>query len=69
MESQTMVGDLAVCRHIAIIKPEAGTVQFIRSVLDEAAFKDNRVIARADQAEFEDAAYKMLDDITSVTAK
>lgn len=66
MEAQTVVDDVAICRHIAVIKSETGTVQFVRSMLDEAACKDNRDTVRADQATFEDAAYEMLDKMTVV---
>lgn len=66
MEAQTVVDDVAICRHIAVIKPEAGSVSLLRSMLDEVACKNNRVILRADQAQFEDAAYDMLDKMTKV---
>lgn len=63
MEAKTVVNEVEICNMTAIIKVDTEDVSFHNRMLDKVACKDHRVTLRADQAEFEDMAYQLLDDM------
>ena len=62
----TTINDIRVVQYDCIIpsnKPE--DMRIVVSKLNEQLYKENRVLCRADQAEFEDAAYLLQDEYIS----
>lgn len=55
--------EVELCAFVALIKPAEDDVQFLIKPLDKEASRQFRQIVREDRAEFEDAAYALLDEL------
>ena len=59
----TSENETVLCELIAVIKPEEDDVRFFVRPVDKEASRAYRQIVREDRAEFEDAAYALLDEL------
>ena len=57
----SVIDEVEVAKFGALMDPETKAVSFNRRVLDDEAYKANRVIVMRDQMEFEDMAYGLQD--------
>lgn len=64
LEAKTVVNGTEIMGWRAIFTPgSTEDVSFLPYQIDKAACKENRVIVRADQAEFEDYAYELQEKL------
>lgn len=63
IEAKTAIDETAICRFFAVIKPAEKDVSFVTQQYDKEACKKHRQTVREDQAEFEDFAYFLADEL------
>ena len=63
MKASTVINDEIICEHVALLDMDKAAVSFLNRRINEDACKEYRQELREDTAEFEDAAYKLLDEL------
>lgn len=66
--ADVIVDDEKIASCGAVLNAETGDMSFYHRQIDKEACKANRNIVRADQAEFEDFAYQIQEDIKAKLA-